>query len=125
MCPARVFVGVRNLLPISYHVKRESHKALSGPDEFSEFYARLKSIRERHRKNVGEVVEPMSLGIVSVEDSVAGELTGTALVKFSGEEGVCICVYECACVCLSLCTRLSLTRAYTYIYVYIYIHTRT
>lgn len=62
-------------------------KALSGPDEFAEFYTRLKGIRERHRRFAGEIVEPISNDIISSEDSASGKYPGQSLVEFSGEEG--------------------------------------
>lgn len=35
--------------------RKEEIASLSGPNEFSEFYARLKSIKEFHRKHPNEV----------------------------------------------------------------------
>lgn len=62
-------------------------KAVSGPNEFSEFYTRLQIIRDKHRAQHRSIVEPMRLDFASVEDSINGDMTGQALVKFSGEEG--------------------------------------
>ena len=36
-------------------------QALSGPNEFVEFYARLKAIRDFHKKHPNEISVPMSV----------------------------------------------------------------
>merc|ERR1719187_1469711 len=40
--------------------RKEEVSALSGPNEFAEFYARLKQIKDFHRRHPGEVSVPMS-----------------------------------------------------------------
>lgn len=47
--------------------------AISGPDEFSEFYARLKSIRERHRKSPGEIAEPIRTHVITAEVGITAQ----------------------------------------------------
>lgn len=37
-------------------LRKEEIAALSGPSEFNEFYARLKQIKEFHRKHPNEVI---------------------------------------------------------------------
>ena len=41
-----------------YNDKDELRKAISGPNEFAEFYNRLKQIKEFHRKHPNEVRPP-------------------------------------------------------------------
>jgi len=41
--------------------RKEEVAALSGPNEFAEFYSRLKEIKDFHRRHPGEVSVPMSV----------------------------------------------------------------
>ena len=68
--------------------RKEEIQALSGPNEFGEFYARLKQIKEFHRTHPGEVSVPMSVEfeeMKKVRENGGEDLT--ALVEFSDEEG--------------------------------------
>ena len=40
---------------------------MGGPDEFSEFYRRLKDIRDHHHRHPNEVEEPMSMEFLKLE----------------------------------------------------------
>ncbi len=42
-------------------MRKEEINALSGPNEFAEFYGRLRTIKEYHRKYPNEVAEPMQM----------------------------------------------------------------
>ena len=52
--------------------------ALAGPNEFSEFYRRLKSLKDFHRQFPNELVEPMELDFAQLaqerETSIESEL---------------------------------------------------
>ena len=39
-----------------FRLRKEEVAALSGPNEFAEFYSRLKQIKEFHRKHPNEVI---------------------------------------------------------------------
>lgn len=41
--------------PVFYRLRKEELSAISGPNEFAEFYNRLKQIKEFHRKHPNEV----------------------------------------------------------------------
>ncbi|KAK8788210.1 hypothetical protein V5799_022012, partial [Amblyomma americanum] len=42
-------------------LRKEEIAALSGPNEFAEFYSRLRAIKEFHRKHPNEIQVPMSV----------------------------------------------------------------
>jgi len=69
--------------------RKEEVAALSGPNEFAEFYARLKQIKDFHRRHPGEVSVPMSVEfdeLKKIRENPAGD-ESSALVEFSDEEG--------------------------------------
>lgn len=41
---------------------------MSGPDEFGEFYHRLRQIKDYHRKNPNEIEEPMQMEFIRLEN---------------------------------------------------------
>ena len=41
---------------------------LSGPDEFSEFYSRLKQLKDFHRHNPNEIEEPMQMEFLKLDE---------------------------------------------------------
>lgn len=59
-------------------------QALSGPNEFTEFYERLKQIKEFYKKHPNEISVPLS---VEFEELVATDELNT-LVEFTDEEGM-------------------------------------
>jgi splicing factor 3A subunit 3 len=62
-------------------LKREVH-SLSGPNEISEFYNRLKSIKEYHRSNSTTIVENLKDRSSELTENTEDKLEGL----FSGEE---------------------------------------
>ncbi|XP_033635336.1 splicing factor 3A subunit 3-like [Asterias rubens] len=69
-------------------LRKEEVMALSGPNEFQEFYARLKTIKDFHRKHPNEIAVPLSHEYERMDEerSKSGEDSQT-LVEFTDEEG--------------------------------------
>ncbi len=74
--------------------RKEEVDALSGPNEFQEFYARLKQIKDFHRRHPGESVSvPMSVEFEDLRKVREGASNShnndeaTAMVEFTDEEG--------------------------------------
>lgn len=68
--------------------RKEEIQSLSGPNEFVEFYNRLKAIKEFYRKHPNEVSVPMSIefeGYTKMRESNNEEYLN--LVEFTDEEG--------------------------------------
>lgn len=69
-------------------LRKEEIAALSGPNEFQEFYARLKQIKEFHRKHPNEVSVPMSLEFEEIARQRENPSEDTTVpVEFTDEEG--------------------------------------
>ncbi|XP_027043933.1 splicing factor 3A subunit 3-like [Pocillopora damicornis] len=69
-------------------LRKEEVSALSGPNEFAEFYARLRSLKEYHRKFPNEVAEPMQMEFLKLKearDNPTDEMQN--VVEFTDEEG--------------------------------------
>lgn len=69
-------------------LRKEEVSALSGPNEFAEFYARFRSLKEYHRKFPNEVAEPMQMEFIKLKearDNPADEMQN--VVEFTDEEG--------------------------------------
>ncbi|KAL3882818.1 hypothetical protein ACJMK2_029124 [Sinanodonta woodiana] len=69
-------------------MRKEEVQALSGPNEFSEFYSRLKHIKDFHRKHPNEISIPMSVEfdeMNKLRESASDEFTN--LADFTDEEG--------------------------------------
>uniref|UniRef100_A0A8C9VRY7 Splicing factor 3a, subunit 3 n=1 Tax=Scleropages formosus TaxID=113540 RepID=A0A8C9VRY7_SCLFO len=69
-------------------MRKEELNAISGPNEFAEFYNRLKQIKEFHRKHPNEVSVPMSVEfeeLMKARDNPNEEAQN--LVEFTDEEG--------------------------------------
>ncbi|KAJ8314975.1 hypothetical protein KUTeg_007125 [Tegillarca granosa] len=69
-------------------LRKEEIQALSGPNEFAEFYTRLKQLREFHRKHPNEISIPMSVEfeeLAKVRENPADE--NLNMVDFTDEEG--------------------------------------
>ena len=89
--------------------RKEEVSALSGPNEFAEFYSRLKEIKDFHRRHPGEVSVPMSVEFEELKKlregsssaNAGGEGTtvekGEVMVDFTGEEsyGKYLDLHEC------------------------------
>ncbi|CAG0882097.1 unnamed protein product [Cyprideis torosa] len=68
--------------------RKEEVAALSGPNEFAEFYARLRGIREFHKKHPNEISVPMSVEfeeLNKLRENPGDE--GNNFVDFTDEEG--------------------------------------
>jgi splicing factor 3A subunit 3 len=80
--------GLKDLYEDKDGQRKEEIQSLSGPNEFTEFYNRLKSIREFYRKHPGEVSVPMSLEFeeyTKMRESNNEDFIN--LVEFKDEEG--------------------------------------
>lgn len=62
-------------------------QALSGPNEFNEFYARLKQIKEFYKKHPNEISVPLSIEFDELTKSYSNNDDMSGLVEFSDEEG--------------------------------------
>ncbi|CAI5443196.1 unnamed protein product [Caenorhabditis angaria] len=61
--------------------------AVSGPNEFAEFYSRLKVIKDAHRRNPEELAEPLSVEFQKINDEIANpERNEPDMIEFSDEE---------------------------------------
>ncbi|XP_022100701.1 splicing factor 3A subunit 3-like isoform X1 [Acanthaster planci] len=69
-------------------LRKEEVQALSGPNEFQEFYARLKTIKDFHRKHPNEIAIPMSYDYDRMDEERANPVEeNQTLVEFTDEEG--------------------------------------
>jgi len=70
--------------------RKEEVAALSGPNEFAEFYSRLKQIKDFHRRHPGEISVPVSVEFEELkkirETGGDNEAGAVAMVDFSEEE---------------------------------------
>lgn len=62
-------------------------QALSGPNEFNEFYARLKQIKEFYKKHPSEISIPLSVEFEELTKAYNNLEEMSALVEFTDEEG--------------------------------------
>lgn len=62
-------------------------QALSGPNEFNEFYLRLKQIKEFYKKHPSEVSVPLSVEFDELVKAYNNTEEMSALVEFTDEEG--------------------------------------
>lgn len=60
---------------------------LSGPNEFSEFYSRLKGIKEFHKKHPDEISIPLSTEFEQMAKAYQNSEAMSLLVEFTDEEG--------------------------------------
>ena len=68
-------------------VRREEVAALSGPNEFAEFYNRLKNIKDFHKRHPNEISVPMSVEFDELDKVREQSNEETVMVEFSDEEG--------------------------------------
>ncbi|KAG7261132.1 hypothetical protein CRUP_002422 [Coryphaenoides rupestris] len=69
-------------------MRKDELNAISGPNEFAEFYNRLKQIKEFHRKHPNEICVPMSVEfdeLIKARENPSEEAQN--LVEFTDEEG--------------------------------------
>jgi len=67
--------------------RKKEVQALSGPNEFAEFYSRLKGIKDFHRKHPGEISVPMSIEFEEMKKLRENPSEELNVVNFSDEEG--------------------------------------
>uniref|UniRef100_A0A8C3GHA6 Splicing factor 3a subunit 3 n=1 Tax=Cairina moschata TaxID=8855 RepID=A0A8C3GHA6_CAIMO len=80
--------NLRDLYDDKDGLRKEELSAISGPNEFAEFYNRLKQIKEFHRKHPNEICVPMSVEfeeLLKARDNPSEEAQN--LVEFTDEEG--------------------------------------
>ncbi|KAG2460753.1 SF3A3 factor, partial [Polypterus senegalus] len=83
-----VCANLRDMYEDKDGMRKEELNAISGPNEFAEFYNRLKHIKEFHRKHPNEICVPMSVEfeeLVKARENVSEEAQN--LVEFTDEEG--------------------------------------
>ncbi|XP_014679060.1 PREDICTED: splicing factor 3A subunit 3-like [Priapulus caudatus] len=69
-------------------LRKEEVAALSGPNEFAEFYTRLKSIRDFHKLHPNEISVPMSVEFDELAQARDNPATDdTVMAEFTDEEG--------------------------------------
>uniref|UniRef100_A0A2K6FB72 Matrin-type domain-containing protein n=1 Tax=Propithecus coquereli TaxID=379532 RepID=A0A2K6FB72_PROCO len=80
--------NLRDLYDDKDGLQKEELDAISGPNEFAEFYNRLKQIKEFHRKHPNEICVPMSVEfeeLPKARENPSEEAQN--LVEFTDEEG--------------------------------------
>ncbi|KAH3739064.1 hypothetical protein DPMN_045710, partial [Dreissena polymorpha] len=68
-------------------LRKEEVQALYGPNEFQEFYSRLKNLKDFHRKHPNEISVPMSVEFDEINKLKENADDNTNMVEFSDEEG--------------------------------------
>lgn len=69
-------------------LRKEEIESISGPNEFAEFYGRLRTIKQYHRKYPNEIAEPMQMEFLKYKEAREKPVEDQAvLVEFSDEEG--------------------------------------
>lgn len=79
---------VKNYYQDDDGLRQEEIASIAGPNEFAEFYGRLRTIKQYHRKYPNEIAEPMQMEFLRLKES--REKSGDdqeLLVEFSDEEG--------------------------------------
>ncbi|RUS25551.1 hypothetical protein BC938DRAFT_471988, partial [Jimgerdemannia flammicorona] len=78
---------LHNLYEDTDGARKTEIDALSGANEFSEFYARLKSVKDYHRRYPNESVEPLELEFLNQAQKEREDDGEDQTTLFSGEEG--------------------------------------
>jgi len=68
-------------------LRKEEISKIAGPNEFKEFYDRLKSIKDFHRTRPEDVSKPLSYEFEQMNLALGGEEEMPNMVEFSDEEG--------------------------------------
>ncbi|XP_033114410.1 splicing factor 3A subunit 3-like [Anneissia japonica] len=69
-------------------LRKEEVQALSGPNEFQEFYSRLKVLKDFHKKHPNEISVPMSVEFELLDEERTNPVDeNLLLVEFTDEEG--------------------------------------
>ncbi|EDO29934.1 predicted protein [Nematostella vectensis] len=80
--------SMANLYEDQDGLRKEEVSSLSGPNEFAEFYSRLRSLKEYHRKYPNEVTEPMQMEFLRMKENRENNIEDNLpLVEFTDEEG--------------------------------------
>lgn len=70
-------------------LRKEEIQAISGPNEFAEFYGRLRMLKQYHRKFPNEVSEPMTMEFMRLKEAREKPIDEQEfLADFSDEEGL-------------------------------------
>uniref|UniRef100_A0A1L8DH11 Putative splicing factor 3a subunit 3 n=1 Tax=Nyssomyia neivai TaxID=330878 RepID=A0A1L8DH11_9DIPT len=80
-------IALKELYEDKDGVRKSEVQALSGPNEFSEFYARLKQIKEFYKKHPNEISVPLSVEFEELTKSYGNQDEMNSLVEFTDEEG--------------------------------------
>ncbi|TMS40096.1 hypothetical protein L596_006519 [Steinernema carpocapsae] len=68
--------------------RQREMRAISGPNEFADFYSRLKALKDAHRRNPGDTTTPLNIEFQEMIDSIQNpSKDDMEVVKFSDEEG--------------------------------------
>ncbi|VDO96920.1 unnamed protein product [Soboliphyme baturini] len=68
--------------------RKDEIRALSGPNEFAEFYTRLKNLKDFHRNHPNEIAIPLSIEFQEMNEAIEDpNRIETDLVEFTDEEG--------------------------------------
>ncbi len=71
-----------------FSLRADEINSLAGPDEFGEFYRRLKNMKDFHRRHMNEIEPPMSMEFLKLDrQRVQPPEYLQTLVDFSDEEG--------------------------------------
>jgi len=69
-------------------LRKEEIASISGPNEFAEFYGRLRTIKQFHRKFPNEIAEPMQMEFIKLKELREKPVDDQeVLVEFTDEEG--------------------------------------
>lgn len=68
VCTVSVSLTLCSLCPHCCSLRQEEVHAISGPDEFGEFYRRLKHLKEYHRRYPNEVEVPMAMEFLRLDE---------------------------------------------------------
>jgi len=69
-------------------LRKEEIATISGPNEFAEFYGRLRTIKQYHRKYPNEITEPMQMEFLRMKEEREKSVEEQqVLVEFTDEEG--------------------------------------
>ena len=73
---------------LPHSMRKDEITSLSGPDEFGEFYRRLKTLKDFHRRHPNEIEEPMAMEFLRLDKQRTHPPDHLqTLVDFSDEEG--------------------------------------
>ncbi|KAK2159607.1 hypothetical protein LSH36_150g05032 [Paralvinella palmiformis] len=78
---------LRDLYEDKDGLRKEEIAALSGPNEFAEFYTRLKSLKDFHKKHPNEISVPMAVEFEELDKLRENPDESAAMVDFTDEEG--------------------------------------